>query len=191
MKSLLVTIVSLLALSCGSIATSAKETVMYKKIDKDGNVVFTDKPIPGSKPITVKTDVNVVSTPKPAYKAPTLSDSSEADDDVKKFKYEVLAIDTPKNDEGIRANDGRINVIVAVTPNLRPNHSVQLKLDGNNVGQAQKIPYFNLTEVERGTHQLQAMIIDDDSGETVQSSDAISFHALIASRLNQNRRKKR
>ncbi|PXF64007.1 DUF4124 domain-containing protein [Kangiella spongicola] len=191
MKSLLVTIVSLLALSCGSIATSAKETVMYKKIDKDGNVVFTDKPIPGSKPITVKTDVNVVSTPKPAYKAPTISDSSEEDDDEKKFKYEVLAIDTPKNDEGIRANDGRINVIVAVTPNLRPNHSVQLKLDGNNVGQAQKIPYFNLTEVERGTHQLQAMIIDDDSGETVQSSDAISFHALIASRLNQNRRKKR
>lgn len=190
MKSLSVTVISLLALSFCFIAVSAKETVMYKKIDKDGNVVFTDKPIAGSKPITVKTDVNVVSTPKPTYKAPAQNVPSEyADEEV--FQYEVLAIDTPKDDEGVRANDGRINVIVAITPNLQPNHSVQLKMDGNNVGQAQKIPYFNLTEVERGTHQLQAVVIEDGSGETVQSSDTMSFHALIASRLNQNRRKKR
>ncbi|GAA0205646.1 DUF4124 domain-containing protein [Kangiella japonica] len=190
MKSLYLTVLSLFVLASCSLAVLAKETVMYKKIDKDGNVVFTDKPIPGSKPITVKTDVNVVSTPKPTFKAPSISQPTEMVDE-KEFQYEVLAIDTPKDDEGIRANDGRINVIVAVTPNLRPNHSVQLKMDGNNTGQAQKIPYFNLSDVERGTHQLQAVIIDDDSGEAVQSSDTVSFHALIASRLNQNRRKKR
>lgn len=163
---------------------------MYKKIDKDGNVVFTDKPIPGSKPITVKTDVNVVTTPKPTYKPPSVNEPAEMADE-EKFQYDVFAIDSPKDDEGIRANDGRVNVVVAITPNLKPNHSVQLRLDGNSVGQAQKIPYFNLTEVERGTHQLQAEVVEDGSGETVQTTEAISFHALIASRLNQNRRKKR
>lgn len=190
MKSLTLTALALFALASYSIAILAKETVMYKKIDKDGNVVFTDKPIPGAKPITIKTDVNVVTTPKPTYKAPPLNEPPVMPVE-EKFQYEVLAIDTPKNDEGIRANDGRINVVVAVTPNLRPNHSVQLKLDGSNVGQAQKIPYFTLTEVERGTHQLQAEVVEDGSGETVQTTEAISFHALIASRLNQNRRKKR
>lgn len=189
MKSLSLSFLSLAVLVGITLTSSAKETVMYKKVDKDGKVVFTDKPIPGSKAVTIKTDVNVVKTPKPTFRKPS---TDKPDDSEKKpFQYKMLAIDTPKDDEGIRANDGNVNVVIAITPNLQEGHSVQLRLDGNDTGQPQKIPYFSLSGVERGTHQLQAVVINDGSGDVVQSSDSISFHALIASRLNQNRRNKR
>lgn len=166
----------------------AKETVMYKKVDANGKITFTDKPIPGAKAIKVKTDTNVVSTPKLRTLNQPRMNAQQTD--AKPFKYEVLAIDTPKDDEGVRANDGSVNVVIGVTPNLQPNHSIQLQLDGSKVGQQQKIPYFTLTEVERGTHGLQAVIINDETNEPVQSSDTITFHALKTSILNNNNRKK-
>lgn len=189
MKPLLALLITILLSVIAFHAYAAKETVMYKKIDEDGNVVFTDKPIPGSKAIKVKTETNVVETPKPSFRPQITQEKKPEGKD--NFKYDVLAIDMPKNDEAVRANAGNINVVVAITPNLQTRHSVQLKLDGQNKGQQQSVPYFTMTEVARGTHQLQAVIVDKETGEEIQSSEAISFHTLRASRLNNKRRNKR
>lgn len=179
LNSVLLTAVITL-ISCSGFA--AKETVMYKKVDKDGNITFTDQAIPGSQQITVKTDVNVVTTPKPRVLRPN-PDASSANQQ-KPFKYDVLAIDTPKNDEPVRANNGDINIVAGISPNLRRGHSVQLSMDGSAVGSIQKIPYFNLNNVDRGTHKISISVINDDTQEVIQTSEIISFHVLRASILN-------
>ena len=183
MKSLLKLFSVVLLVSTGS-AVVAKETVMYKKVDKNGKIIFTDKPIPGSTPITVKTDTNVVSTPKPqaTRRLPTIS--PEKNNNQEPFKYEVLAIDEPSHDQAVRANSGDINVIVGMTPNIQPNHSLQLVMDGSPVGQPPPSPYFSLNNVDRGTHQLAVTVIDEDTKKQIQTSETITFHLLRASILN-------
>lgn len=59
-----------------------------------------------------------------------------------------------------------------------------LHIDGVHVGQDQKIPYFNLANVARGTHELVAMVINDETQEIVQTSKAVTFHVLRTSILN-------
>lgn len=164
-------------------AHAADETVMYKKVDENGNVTFTDKPIPGSTLIKVETDVNIVDTPKTNFQIKAQKDEEQP------FQYDVLAIDQPQNDQGVRANDGTINVVVGLTPQLKIEHSLVLKLDGQQYGQRQKVPYFALSGVERGTHDLQVVVMNDDTDEEVQTSQAIKFHALKTSILNNNRRR--
>ncbi|AKE51293.1 DUF4124 domain-containing protein [Kangiella geojedonensis] len=185
MKLLPLTLFTLFTMAGSLLSNAANETVMYKKVDKNGKVTFTDKPIPGSTPITIKTNTNVVDTPKPTIKPKTFSTPEELDDKSQEpFKYEVLAVDSPEHDQAVRANSGDINIIVGLTPSLQPNHSLQLIMDGSPVGSQQKIPYFALNGVDRGTHQISVQVIDDESKDTVQTSESITFHLLRASRLN-------
>ncbi len=172
----------LLSLSFPSLS---EEKVLYKKIDKNGRVIFTDKPVPGSKKVVINTNKNVMTMPKPKAKAKSVEseDTSETEN-----LYEILAIEQPSNDEAIRANDGSLYVIVALSPHLARKHSVRLLMDGSTAGSDQKVPYFSLTNIDRGTHQLTAQIINDETGEVLQSSETLSFHLLRTSRLQNNRR---
>ena len=161
--------------------TEADATVMYKKVDKDGKVTYTDKPIEGSEAITVKTNQNVVSTPRIS---PSKQQQADEDQEEQDAKYDVFAIDTPSNDQGVRANDGVVNIVIGISPQIQPNHSIRLHMDGAQVGQDQKIPYFNLANVARGTHELVAMVINDETQEIVQTSNAVTFHVLRTSIMN-------
>ncbi len=161
--------------------TEADATVLYKKVDKDGKVTYTDKPIEGSEAITVKTNQNIVSTPRINPGNHQQADNEEEEQD---SLYEVFAIDSPSNDEGVRANDGVVNIVIGISPQIQPNHSIRLHMDGAQVGQDQKIPYFNLGNVDRGTHELVAMVINDETQEIVQTSKAVTFHVLRTSILN-------
>ena len=161
--------------------TMSDATVLYKKVDKDGKVTYTDKPIEGAEAITVKTNQNVVSTPRIS---PSKQQQADDDQEEQGSKYEVFAIDSPSNDQGVRANDGVVNIVIGISPHIQPNHSIRLHMDGIQVGQDQKIPYFNLANVARGTHELVAMVINDETQEIVQTSNAVTFHVLRTSILN-------
>lgn len=161
--------------------TQADATVLYKKVDKDGKVTYTDKPSDDAEAVTVKSNRNVVSTPRISPSTQNKSDDSE---DESEISYDIFAIDSPTNDEGVRANDGSVNIVIGISPQIQPNHSIRLHLDGTQVGQDQKIPYFYLTNVDRGTHELVAMVINDETQEIVQTSKAVTFHLLRTSVLN-------
>ncbi|WP_251358924.1 DUF4124 domain-containing protein [Kangiella sp. TOML190] len=148
----------------------AQDKVMYKKVDKNGRIIFTDKPIAGSKKVTVDTSKNLMSIPKikPKTKEQVAESNTEA-------PYEVLAIEQPANDDRVKMQNGSLYVIVAMTPNLSANHSIRLILNGEMVGDDQKVPYFTLTELKKGKHQLIAEVFDDETKALVQSSPSIDF----------------
>lgn len=167
--------------------------VLYKKVDKNGRITFTDKETPGAKKITVNTRKNVLAMPKKAPEEYNYEDDLDNDRDKKKkkkpFKYSYLAVESPKNDESIRANDGGIYVVVGITPQLKGSHSVRLLMDGSSVSEDQKVPYFSLSNVDRGTHELQVQIIDDKSQKIIQSSGSSTFHLQRMSLLQSNQRR--
>lgn len=179
------------ALLLTSSSIVGEEKVLYKKIDKNGRIIFTDKQLPGAKKVVVNTSKNVMSIPKSSesLKKPIRNASDKNEDTQNKVLYDVLAIEKPVNDEAIRANDGNLYVIVALSPMLSREHSVRLLMNGTATGPDQKVPYFSLTEIERGTHDLVAQIILDETGEVIQSSETISFHMIRTSRLQRNRRR--
>lgn len=149
--------------------SSADATVLYKKVDKDGKVTYTDKPSDDAVMITVQTDQNQQQSEN---NLDEISDGSS---------YEVFSIDTPNNSEKIYSHDGSANIVIGITPQVQPNHSIRLHMDGVQVGQDQKIPYFNLHNVENGTYELLAIVIDDETQQIVQTSKAVTFHLLPTS----------
>lgn len=150
-------------------------TVLYKTVDKDGNVSYTDKPSDDAVMITVQTDKNQISNPARNSNNQPQSESSDGS------SYEIFSIDTPSNGENIRSHDGAVNIVIGITPQIQPNHSIRLHMDGVQVGQDQKIPYFNLRNVDNRTYELLAIVIDDETQQIVQTSKAVTFHLLPTS----------
>lgn len=156
----------------GLLLCTASIAEVYMERDADGNVIFTDRPSSkAAKPV----DVSPASTysPPPAYTSPRRSTRSG---DSNSAGYESLSISSPGDDEPVRANDGSLQVSVSLSPGLKPRHHFVLLMDGNPVDEGQSA-VFNLQNVDRGSHSLQVQVIDE-SGNTVISSDSITFHML-------------
>jgi len=174
MKSSFFLLSILLSLHLTTALFAADEAIMYKKTDKNGNVVFTDKEIPGSKPIKVKTDTNVISRPKPTVFQPqTGTEPDDNEDNV----YQTFEIDKPNNNQAVQTVNGNVTVIANLSPRLQPKHLLQIFVDGEPVGPPQRSLYFALTKIEKGPHQLSLVAIHMDTGEEVQSSESVSFKA--------------
>jgi hypothetical protein len=163
------------------VAASDVQARIYKTVDEDGNVVFTDVPPKDhSKAIEIEAG-NFYETPQPTNVAPNRRRAEEpaAGDDAEDMQepavnYSTLQIVNPGADEPVRENAGNLNVVLSVRPALKANHRVQILLDGT-VFATNVNTHIQLTNVDRGTHVLTAQIIDSD-GTVLMSSDPTSFH---------------
>jgi hypothetical protein len=100
--------------------------------------------------------------------------------------YASVAIVQPANEETVHDNEGNVSVQVAVSPRLAPGDRIVLLLDGRPVSQ-QPGTTLALSGVERGTHTLQAQVVDTN-GATLAASQLVTFHMWQASRLFPSRK---
>lgn len=163
-----------------SLLTLANATVLYKKVDKDGKVTFTDKPSDDAELITVDSKRNFISRPDSDKRNNTQSDKTLAPEPQESHTYDIFAIDSPVNSQSVRSPNGSVTVFVGISPQLDANHSIRLHLNGQSVGQDQKIPYFSLTDIEEDTYELLAVIINDETEEVIQTSAPVTFNLVIA-----------
>ena len=98
--------------------------------------------------------------------------------------YTSARITAPANGEGLRANSGDLVVQAHVEPSLGPGHGLRLLLDGHAQGNVQTSLAFPLTAVDRGEHQLQLQIVNED-GDIVFAGETSTFHLLRHSILHQ------
>ncbi|MDD5330313.1 MAG: hypothetical protein PHX38_09930 [Sulfuricella sp.] len=101
--------------------------------------------------------------------------------------YTEIAIVQPGDDETIHDNNGTLEVALALSPALRDGHKIRLLLDGAQL-ETRASAHFSLTNIERGTHSLQAVVIDR-SGRTLIASAPVAFHMWRASALFPGRQK--
>ncbi|RRV67970.1 DUF4124 domain-containing protein [Stutzerimonas stutzeri] len=153
---------------------------VYSYIDAEGNRVFTDRPSGQAvEEVQLKPSNSMASQPTPAPRAVQPPKQQAA-----AIRYQ-LQILSPAADEAIRNNAGTVSVTVEAEPALQPGHFYQLLLDGEPFGAPGEQTSFQLSNVDRGTHQLAVAVVDAQE-RVLQQSESRSFH-LIRTSLAQRR----
>jgi len=154
------------------LATGLASAQVYKWVDEDGNVHFSDTPRAGA------TLVDMPRTPRPAPGVPTQSaaaatageQSVEAETP---FQYESLEVASPGAEETLWNIEGVLNVSLAVSPAVQSGHQIFVYFDGERrpvTGTS-----FQIQEVWRGVHNVQAEIVDE-TGELMIRSRTNRFY---------------
>lgn len=144
---------------------------IYKKVGPYGTIQFTDRSSEGAKPVELE-ELQTYRAPPPVVEpeqpVPLTAQQST------RYAYQSIAITTPVNEETIRDTHGNVNVNVAIVPPLQKGDKVAISLDGKVVGEPEATTAFHLTGVYRGTHQLEASVIDAQGNEIIHS-EVITF----------------
>jgi hypothetical protein len=158
------TILILLALLAAPCALAGEA---YVWTDEDGVVHYSDRPTPGARRIELA-EPNTGRSPAPRRaEADNEDGADETAGDSGPFRYESLEVATPGAEETLWNIEGVLNVSLALSPALQPGHQVRVYFDGN----AQIVPgtSFQLEEVWRGVHNLQAEVIDANGRMLIRS----------------------
>jgi hypothetical protein len=137
----------------------------YTWIDENGIVHYSDRPEPGAKRI------NLPESKKSGGPAAPARTASGADQDegapAQPFRYESLEVVAPGPEETLWNIDGVLSVSLALSPALRPGHQVRVYFDGD----PRMMPgtSFQLEEVYRGVHNIQAEILDETGEMKIRS----------------------
>jgi len=152
---------------------SALAQQIYRTVDEDGNVVFSDVP---PSPSQQGEAVNVA--PMNTFSAPAIeaSESSESTDSAEAI-YRYLEITSPGNEESIRDNAGNVTITAAIEPRLRRSHRMVLVMDQNPTEIVAEGSEFVLRNVDRGTHTVSVRVLDR-AGVVQVESEARTFHML-------------
>lgn len=165
---------SLLILVALALCVSAfAQDRVYKRVNPDGSVDYSDKPIEDAELMTVpKGSTFTMPSAPPLSSSRSSTSNTEADPAA---IYESIEITAPENDEAIRSNEGRVTAIAKSVPMARKGHSYRWSLDGRVLEQKVSSPILQMTNTDRGTHNLEVAIVDSN-GNTLITSDKIVFH---------------
>lgn len=156
------TILVLLGLLISSLAAG---TEAYKWTDEDGVVHYSDRPVPGATRI-VLAEPNRSRSPAPQRKDATAAEQEPARDSAP-AGYESLVVTTPGAEETLWNIEGVLNVSLALNPGLQPGHQVRVYFDGQP--RLVQGTSFQLEEVWRGVHNLQAEVLDETGRLMIRS----------------------
>ena len=164
----------LLLLTCNLVLAE-----MYKSLDENGEVVYSDKPptldAKEFKPPTIGVLPPVKYVPKAQPATAPQAPSST---------YTDLRFTKPETDANLHDNEGNITYELTITPVLttRLGHYLTIKLDGTIVMDKTSSLTSTLKSVDRGSHNLSADI--SDAKGTVLRSTSMNFHVQKTSLLN-------
>ncbi|MFO6425125.1 DUF4124 domain-containing protein [Motilimonas sp. KMU-193] len=159
-----------------ALSLSATQTdTVYRWVDKNGTVHFSDKKVAGAEKISIQVS--------PSHKVPAApvatSNKSKPVAEKSNTKY-TASITSPVHDSTLYDNNGTISVNVEVKPALEDGQTLQLLVDGTPVGEKHQSPTLLVTNIDRGSHNLQVQLIDKN-GKIIASSEIITVHLRRAS----------
>lgn len=139
----------------GLLAATAVLADAYTWTDEEGIVHYSDRPHPGARRIDIA-EPNSGRSPAPRSRASTTT--TETPETSAPVGYESFDVASPGAEETLWNIEGVLNVSLSLTPALQPGHQVRVYFDGSP--QIVSGTSFQLDEVYRGVHQLQAEVLD-------------------------------
>jgi hypothetical protein len=160
----------LIAVTTSALIALPAQAEVYRQVDADGNVTFTDEPDDSAERVNVK-PVTTITMPRPETVNEQLSEEDETigDEDA----YESVGFTSPADDEAFHSGSGNVEFRVASTPGLRQGHQFEITMDGAPVGQTRS-GSVTVNNVFRGTHNAGVNVIGPE-GERIYTGDKISF----------------
>ncbi len=146
------------------------QAAVYKTVTESGEVIYSDTPTTGA--------VRMRLPELPTYTPPPLPKltASPAKQPVKKL-YNSMTITEPEAEATVRSNQGVVQISVELDPPLmtRLGHRVQFYLDDERHGSPVEKMAISFSNIDRGTHNISAYVIDKDDNPVVSAS-AVTFH---------------
>jgi hypothetical protein len=158
----------------------ASAGTVYKWVDENGITHYSDQPHQNA------AKVDVQEQPLTGSVAPRAVPSGRQNAPSKDAApYTSCGIASPTPEE-VLFNTFTVNARLNVLPQQRANDQVVITLDGKPVpGLPTTGSHFTLTQLDRGTHSLQASITDE-TGKTVCQSSSVTFYVRQPSRAAPN-----
>jgi Domain of unknown function (DUF4124) len=162
----------LLALAALAVSLAAASQEIYRWVDKDGVVHYSDSPdSPNAKLIDV-IEPNAYEA-EDAAQAAAGGASQEPDEEPEASPYESLTIVSPTPDQVFFGADAVVSATAELDGTLRPDHSVVFFLNGNRKAADGLSTEFS--GLARGSYFLRASILDQN-GNPVVTSQQTAFH---------------
>ncbi len=152
----------------------------YTWVDENGQTHYSDRPFPGASEVELAT-AQGFSAPQP----PAIPLSEASDDSSPADAYTAFNILQPGNQETLWNIAGNVEVALEIAPRLQLGHHLGVYLDGTLTDLGTNAPQFQLTDVVRGQHSIQAVILDR-TGEPILRSLAVPFMVQQTSIQNPN-----
>ncbi len=143
---------------------------LYKGLDDEGNVVYSDTPFDDAEKMTLP-PLTVVDAPKVKAKEEVISEDEPAE-----TKYTSLTILSPKNDQVIW-NEPALTVALQLKPalNTAQGHNTWLIMDGKPLVKNSTSLSLQIGRADRGEHTLQAQV-RNKKGVILKRSQTVTVH---------------
>ena len=161
----------LLLASLFSVAALGQQA--YTWTDENGTVHYSDRPFPGAETIDLRA-AQGFAAPQPFQPTPAPTEAMPAEEEEPTQAYTAFDVITPVQQEMLWNIGAVLNVEVDLQPGLQAGHHLGAYLDGQLIDVEATTTQFQLPDVFRGMHTLQAVVLDED-GEEIVRSLATSF----------------
>ena len=166
MKKFATTFASLILLASPSLFAGE----VYRVVDADGQVTFTDSPAANSKAESIDLPKTNIATAPPAHT--TEADSEATGDEV---PYTSARIAKPLNKATIPPGQKTLIVELVLKPALQEGHRVQLYVDGRPQGAASASTTFSLSGLNRGEHKAHLEVLGADKKRRTKTG-SVTFY---------------
>lgn len=134
--------------------SAAYSQTIYRVVDDQGRVTFTDNAERGGEAVTLAPLPSAATSSS----APSRTPAARVHPGQPFMPYDRFVISTPSAGTAIRG--GMTAVELTVSPALREDHRVQLLVNGELSQSALHSDAFWITGLPKGQHQLQAELLD-------------------------------
>lgn len=147
---------------------SAAMAEIYKTVDENGNVIYTDqKPASDARPIDLP-ELNVAEPHRPIRPAPSQTVEDEGD------PWRGFSIRSPAPEENIWGTGSDLTVELELPQPLGREMSIVVYLDGE-AQEPVRDPEFEITDIERGEHEIRAELLGR-AGRLLASTESVTFY---------------
>ncbi len=145
-----------------AVSALAIATPIYEVSERDGTPTFSDHPTPKAKKKEIP-PIQTFSFPKPFSVSPVAEPAISAP-----ITEYAVTIVSPENNAYLTHETQSVPVTIATEPDLEKTHRLILTLDDKNTFDVEKLQ-TTLPPLERGSHTLQAMVVDE-AGQVLENS---------------------
>ena len=149
-----------------ALAGNGGSTTVYKWVDAQGIVHYSDQPHPNAQKLEVRGAQTFSALPAPQSAATPPPASMHATGPA----YESCAISQPADQQTL-TNVYETTAVVQTSPGLRAGDDVRLFVDGKQIAGSGSSFTF---PVERGQHSMQA-VVEDSTGQIVCETSSVTF----------------
>ena len=167
-RSIVAFVAGLGLLSATALAGNGGTTTVYRWVDPQGVVHYSDQPHPNAQKLEIRGAQTFSSLPPsqlPSVSAPAAQETQPSGP-----AYDSCAIAQP-TDQQMLMNAYQATAVVQTSPGLRPGDQVRLFVDGKQMSGGGTSFTF---PVDRGQHSVQA-VIEDSTGQIVCETSSVTF----------------